>query len=121
MSRDQLTGQSSPGASLLGATRLMDGKLGVAAALNVDRRKFGSEDVETDGAWSGTQLAGVELRHYRPERERNAFAANVDYKPAAGQSWSLRAILARFSDDEERDRLTISNVTGGQTGKVCQV
>ena len=113
VSRDQLTGQNSPGASLLGATRLMDGKLGIAAALNVDRRKFGSEDVETDGAWSGAKLAGVELRHYRPERERNAFAANLDYRPAAGQSWSLRTIVARFSDDEERDRLTISNVSGG--------
>lgn len=113
VSRDQLTRQNSPAAGLLGATRLMGGTLGVAAALNVDQRKFGSEDVETDGAWSNGKLAGVELRHYRPNRDRAAFAANVDYKPAAGSSFHARGILARFSDDEERDRLTISNISGG--------
>lgn len=111
--RDQLSGQNSPGGSLLGATRLLGGTLGVAAALSVDRRKFGSEDVETDGAWSAGKLAGVELRHYRPNRDRAAFATNLDYKPTAGSSYTLRSILARFSDDEERDRLAISNITGG--------
>ncbi|MET0518872.1 MAG: TonB-dependent receptor, partial [Burkholderiaceae bacterium] len=113
LGRDQLSGQTSPSASALGATRLLDGKLGIAAALNLEKRKFGSEDVETDGTWSGDKLAGVELRHYRPVRERNAFAANIDYKPAAGSSFYLRGILSRFSDDEVRDRLTISNITGG--------
>ncbi len=117
VSHDQLTRQSSPAASLLGATRLMGGTLGVAAALNVDQRKFGSEDVETDGAWSAGKLTGVELRHYRPNRDRTAFAANVDYKPAAGSSFHLHGILARFSDDEERDRLTISNITGGSVAE----
>lgn len=116
-SRDSLSRQTSPAASLLGATRLMDGTLGIAAALNVDRRKFGSEDVETDGAWSAGKLTGVELRHYRPNRDRAAFAANVDYKPSAEQSYSLHLLLARFSDDEERDRLTISNITGGSVAE----
>lgn len=117
VSRDSLSRQTSPAISLLGATRLMDGTLGVAAALNVDRRKFGSEDVETDGAWAAGQLSGVELRHYRPNRDRAAFAANVDYKPSAESSFYLRGILARFSDDEERDRLTISNITGGSVAE----
>ncbi len=117
VSRDQLTRQNSPAVSLLGATRLADGTLGVAAALNVDQRKFGSEDVETDGAWSNGKLTGVELRHYRPNRDRAAFAANVDYKPAAGSSFYARGILARFSDDEERDRLTISSITGGSVAE----
>lgn len=116
-SRDQLSRQTSPAASLLGATRLLDGKLGIAAALNVDRRKFGSEDVETDGAWSGNKLGGVELRHYRPNRDRNAFAANLDYRPAPGSSYSLQALLARFSDEEQRDRLTISNISGGSVAE----
>ncbi len=116
-SRDSLSRQTSPAASLLGATRLMDGTLGIAAALNVDRRKFGSEDVETDGAWSAGKLTGVELRHYRPNRDRAAFAANVDYKPSAEQSYSMHLLLARFSDDEERDRLTISNITGGSVAE----
>ena len=116
-SRDSLSRQTSPAASLLGATRLMDGTLGIAAALNVDRRKFGSEDVETDGAWSAGKLTGVELRHYRPNRDRAAFAANLDYKPSAESSYYARGILARFSDDEERDRLTISNISGGSVAE----
>ena len=116
-SRDSLSRQTSPAASLLGATRLLDGTLGIAAALNVDRRKFGSEDVETDGAWNAGKLSGVELRHYRPNRDRAAFAANIDYKPSANSSFYLRSILARFSDDEERDRLTISNITGGSVAE----
>lgn len=117
VSRDSLSRQTSPAASLLGATRLMDGTLGVAAALNVDQRKFGSEDVETDGAWSAGKLTGVELRHYRPNRDRAAFAANVDYKPSADSSYSAHLLWARFSDDEERDRLTISNITGGSVAE----
>lgn len=115
--RDPLSHQNSPAGSLLGATRLMGGTLGIAAALNVDQRKFGSEDVETDGAWSAGKLTGVELRHYRPNRDRAAFATNIDYRPAAGSSYYARAILARFSDDEERDRLTIGNVNGGSVAE----
>lgn len=116
-SRDSLSHQTSPAGSLLGATRLMGGTLGVAAALNVDQRKFGSEDVETDGAWNAGKLAGVELRHYRPNRDRAAFATNIDYKPSEGRSYYARGMLARFSDDEERDRLTISNITGGSVAE----
>lgn len=117
VSRDSLSRQTSPAASLLGATRLLDGTLGIAAALNVDERKFGSEDVETDGAWSAGKLTGVELRHYRPNRDRAAFAANVDYKPSADRSYYARLLWARFSDDEVRDRLTISNITGGSVAE----
>ncbi|MCE4557860.1 TonB-dependent receptor [Pelomonas cellulosilytica] len=116
-SRDSLSHQTSPAGSLLGATRLLGGTLGVAAALNVDQRKFGSEDVETDGAWSAGKLSGVELRHYRPNRDRAAFAANIDYKPSADSSYYARGIVARFSDDEERDRLTLSNITGGSVAE----
>ncbi|UUZ49965.1 hypothetical protein LP420_07605 [Massilia sp. B-10] len=48
-----------------------------------------------------------------PERERKALAVNVDYRPQAGQAFYLRTLLSRFSDDEVRDRLTLSNFGGG--------
>lgn len=112
-SYDENTAQTSPNAGLLWAQRFMDGKLGVAAGLSVEKRKFGSDNVETGGAWDGDGLEGFELRDYLPVRERKAAAVNLDYRPAAGSSYFARGLLSRFSDDEVRDRITISNVAGG--------
>ena len=112
-SRDQNTGENSPSAAMLWASRFGDGKFGVAVGLSGEKRKFGSDNVETGGAWDGERLAGFELRDYLPARERRAAALNLDYRPAAGNSWFLRSFLSRFSDDEVRDRLTVSNVSGG--------
>ena len=112
-SRDQNTGENSPSAGMLWASRFGDGKFGVAVGLSGEKRKFGSDNVETGGAWDGERLSGFELRDYLPVRERRAAALNLDYRPAAGNSWFLRSFLSRFSDDEVRDRLTVSNVSGG--------
>ncbi|MYN03859.1 TonB-dependent receptor [Pseudoduganella sp. DS3] len=113
VSRDQNTQQDSPNAGLLWASRFGGGKFGVALGLSGEKRKFGSDNVETGGAWDGERLGGVELRDYLPVRERRAAALNLDYRPQAGNSWFLRSFLSRFSDDEVRDRLTVSNVSGG--------
>lgn len=112
-SHDQNTGKNSPGAGMLWASRFGDGKFGVAVGLSGEKRKFGSDNVETGGAWDGERLSGFELRDYLPVRERRAAALNLDYRPEAGNSWFLRSFLSRFSDDEVRDRLTVSNVSGG--------
>ncbi|KQV61395.1 MULTISPECIES: TonB-dependent receptor [unclassified Duganella] len=112
-SHDQNTGKNSPSAGMLWASRFGDGKFGVAVGLGGERRKFGSDNVETGGAWDGERLSGFELRDYLPVRERRAAALNLDYLPQAGNSWFLRTFLSRFSDDEVRDRLTVSNVSGG--------
>jgi TonB-dependent receptor len=108
-SHDQNTSQTSPNGGVLWADRFMDGKLGVAAGISLEKRKFGSDNVETGGAWDGDQLSGFELRDYLPNRERKAFALNVDYRPMAGSSYYLRSFLSQFSDDEVRDRLTVSD------------
>ncbi|SHH13261.1 TonB-dependent receptor [Massilia sp. CF038] len=110
---DQNTASNSPNASVLLADRFLDGKLGVAAGLSVERRSFGSDDVETGGGWKDGKLSNLEFRNYLPERERKALAVNLDYRPQAGQTLYLRTLLSRFSDDEVRDRLTLSNFTGG--------
>jgi TonB-dependent receptor len=112
-SHDQLTSQTSPNGSVLWAQRFMDGKLGVAAGLSAEKRKFGSDNVETGGAWDGNRLSGFELRDYLPVRERHAGALNLDYRPDATSSYGLHGFVSRFSDDEVRDRLTVSNVKGG--------
>ena len=112
-SHDQNTGENSPSAGMLWASRFGDGKFGVAVGLSGEKRKFGSDNVETGGAWDGERLSGFELRDYLPVRERRSAALNLDYRPAAGNSWFLRSFLSRFSDDEVRDRLTVSNVSGG--------
>jgi TonB-dependent receptor len=108
-SYDENTEQTSPNGSVLWADRFMDGTLGVAAGISLEKRKFGSDNVETGGAWDGDKLSGFELRDYLPNRERKAFALNVDYHPAGGAKYYLRSFLSQFSDDETRDRLVVSD------------
>ena len=110
---DEHTGKTSPNGGLLWAQRFLDRKLGVAAGLSMEKRSFGSDNVETGGAWSGAKLGALELRDYLPVRERRAYALNLDYRPDPSSKYFLRTLLSRFSDDEVRDRLTISNISGG--------
>lgn len=112
-SHDSNTDRSSPSAGLLWAQRFAGGKAGVAAGLSGERRKFGSDNVETGGAWTDAGLTGFELRDYLPQRERYAGAVNLDYRPTAASTYALRAFASRFSDDEVRDRLTVSNAKRG--------
>ncbi len=111
-SHDDLTHRTSPSASVLWAQRFLDGKLGIAAGLSGEKRRFGSDNVETGGAWRGDRLSGFELRDYSPVRTRRAGALNVDWRPDADTAYALRGFLSRFSDDEVRDRLTVGNVKG---------
>ncbi|WP_035375415.1 TonB-dependent receptor [Pseudoduganella violaceinigra] len=112
-SHDQNTGRNSPSAGLLWASRFGGGKFGVAVGISAEKRKFGSENAETGGAWDGDRLSGFEMRDYLPVRARRAAALNLDYRPQAGNAWFLRSFLSRFSDDEVRDRMTVSNASGG--------
>lgn len=107
---DTNTGQHSPSGNLLWAQRFMDGKLGIAAGLSAEKRKFGSDNVETGGSWEGQRFSGLELREYLPTRERRAAAVNVDYRPDASTSYALRGFISSFSDAEIRDRMTVSNL-----------
>lgn len=115
LSRDGNTGQNSPNGQVLYADRYADGRFGLALGASLERRDFGSDNVETGGAWTNGRLSGFEQRDYRPNRERGALAASLDWRPHAGQSWRLRGLVSRFSDDEVRDRLTVSNVANTAT------
>jgi len=108
-SHDTNTSQHSPSANLLWAQRFMDGKLGIAAGLSGEKRKFGSDNVETGGDWDGNRLKSFEMRDYLPTRERRAGAINLDYRPDAATSYALRGFISRFSDEESRDRMTVGD------------
>lgn len=86
----------------------MDGRLGVAFGLNAEQRKFGSDNVETGGAWDGNALEEFERRDYRITRERVGAGLNLEFKPAKGQLYYLRSMASQFSDDEVRNAHTIA-------------
>lgn len=80
----------------------------VAVALSYQQRKFGSENVETGGAWDfsglgGPRLEKLEARDYQIQRDRLGFGLNFDYKPDDLSSYYLRTIYSRFKDDEQRN------------------
>ncbi|NCW51081.1 MAG: hypothetical protein EBV89_07375 [Betaproteobacteria bacterium] len=114
---DQLSKKSSPSGSLLWSDRFAEGKLGVALGISAEKRKFASDDVETGGGWSAGKLTSVELRDYQPVRERKALSLNLDYRPSTDQSFYAKTFWSAFSDDEIRDRLGISNITGGSAAE----
>jgi TonB-dependent receptor len=107
----------SPQGGVLWADRFMQGTVGVAIGASMDRRKLASDDVETGGAWSSGRLGTVEFRDYQPVRENKAAALNLDWRPGLEGQYYLRTFHSSFSDDEVRDRLTISNITGGSAAQ----
>lgn len=109
--RDGLTGQTSPNLGGLFASRFLDGRAGIALGFSAEERRFGSDNVETGGAWNNGRVGGFELRDYLPNRERQALSMNVDLRPQPGTEIYLRLLTSQFSDDEVRDRLTISNIS----------
>jgi TonB-dependent receptor len=104
-SYDDNAGKTSPKLAAAVSDRFADGKLGVAAGISLEQREFGSDNVETGGAWkfkSQAQLEEFEQRRYDITRERLGGALNLDYRPDSKQSYYLRSLASRFSDEEER-------------------
>jgi TonB-dependent receptor len=81
--------------------------LGVAFSLSYYDREFGSENVETGGAWifEDGQSQGVEeiqQRDYSIERERIGLGLNLDYKLSDTTDLYLRSLYSSFTDTETR-------------------
>lgn len=104
---DSNSHQTSPKFSGAASNRfsLGDGvdNFGVAAALSLQKRKFGSDNSETGGAWDGNSLQEFEQRDYDISRERAGMGLNFDYKPDDISSYYLRTLYSRFKDDETRN------------------
>ncbi|MFI2811498.1 TonB-dependent receptor [Microbulbifer sp. JSM ZJ756] len=88
-------------------------ELGVAIAASHQERKFGSENVETDGIWEeltaedGSEAFGaaeIEQRDYTVTRERTGLAANFDLSLGETSLLYLHTLYSDFSDEEERQR-----------------
>lgn len=122
---DENTGQYSPKYSGAYSQRfpVAGGEWALAGALNGHQHRFGSENVETGGAWDfedGARLESVELRDYRIGRERRGGALNLDYRSDEGDSYYLRTLASRFSDQETRQSAKLSfdkAMAEGETGK----
>ena len=111
MTHDTNVGENSPNYAGVWSNRFLDGKLGIAVGINSSKRKFGSDNAETGGAWdfSGASPALEEFqrRDYQITRERQGGILNLDYRPEAGESYYLRTLYSKFSDTETRQRHNI--------------
>lgn len=108
-SHDENTGKNSPKLSGAFSNRFSIGdgvdNFGVAAALSWQEREFGSDNVETGGAWDfddGDRLEEIEQRRYDITRERTGLGLNLDYRPDEHSEIWLRSLYSRFKDDEVR-------------------
>lgn len=112
-SYDEHSDKSSPALSATAGNtfQLNEGnRLGVAGALSWQNRKFGSDNVETGGAWDfedGAALEELEQRDYTIERERLGAALNFDLELGLDTSLYLRTLYSEFSDDEQRQAAVI--------------
>lgn len=80
---------------------------GVAAALSWQERTFGSDNVETGGAWDNFLLEETEMRQYDIERERLGAGLNFDYRPNKNSEYYLRTLYSRFKDNETRQGMGV--------------
>ncbi|MFC3901508.1 TonB-dependent receptor [Acinetobacter marinus] len=79
---------------------------GAALALSYQNRKFGSDNVETGGAWDGDTLEETAMRQYDIERERIGAGLNLDYRPNPTGEYYLRTLYSRFKDTEQRQEFS---------------
>ena len=109
---DEHTAQTSPKLSLVASDLFSigdgDNNFGVAGALSGYKRKFGSDNVETGGAWdfsdnpTDTRLEEFEQRDYTISRERLGGTLSFDYQPNAVTNVFLRTLYSEYTDAEVR-------------------
>ncbi len=109
------------------ANNFMEGRLGVAASVAWQQRKFGSENKEVDGPdWVLDEAIPypeeLEFRDYQITRERLSASLNLDYEANDNLLLFARGLYSDFSDQEFRSR--VENKFGdpdfaGATGSVA--
>lgn len=124
-SRDTNVDKTSPKFSGAISNRfsLGDGidNFGVAAAFSWQKRKFGSENVETGGAWDfdeQARLEEVEQRDYVITRERTGFGLNFDYQPDDVSKIYLRTLYSKFQDTETRNAAGVEFADAQSSGQL---
>ena len=75
-----------------------------------DKRKMGSDDVEV--SWDDPNTASkLSYREYNPERTRQGFVANLEYRPSDKALYFLRGLYAHAEDSETRQQTQLSKFT----------
>ena len=108
-SYDEHTGENSPklAATVSDIFSVGNGQdnLGIVGSISWFDRDFGSDNVETDGAWDLEDepvLEEFEQRDYTISRERLGAAFNVDYQLDANNEFYARTLYSEFTDQEVR-------------------
>ncbi|MEL6360777.1 MAG: TonB-dependent receptor [Pseudomonadota bacterium] len=109
------------------ANNFMDNRLGVAASVAWQERKFGSENKEVDGPdWELGEVIPypeeLEFRDYQITRERLSASLNLDFQATEDVLLYAHGLYSDFSDQEFRSR--VENKFGdpdfaGATGSVA--
>lgn len=85
--------------------------LGVAVAASWQDRKFGSDNIETGGAWAldddEARLEELEQRRYIISRERIGLGVNIDFHPNDNTKTYLRTLYSKYADSEVREGLAV--------------
>lgn len=106
---DDNTEQTSPKFAATASNQFSVGgdenNLGVAFGVSSFKREFGSDNVETGGAWDfeeGVKLEELEQRDYRISRERSGLTLNLDFKPTTNTDLYWRNLYSEYTDSEIR-------------------
>jgi len=102
-----LAGMPMVNGAFIGATRLLDDKLGVVVSGSYFDHWLGSDNIE--GIWNegdnGVFLEEFEVRQYNVRRVRRSISAGVDYRFDPNNSLRLSTIYNHRDDWENRYRL----------------
>lgn len=109
-SYDENTEETSPKVAATASNQFSLGgdenNLGVAFGVSSFKREFGSDNVETGGAWDfedgEARLEEMEQRDYRITRERSGVTLNLDYKPSDDTDLYWRNLYSEYTDSEIR-------------------
>ncbi|WP_017444493.1 TonB-dependent receptor [Gayadomonas joobiniege] len=95
LSNNRLRDETSPKLEA-SYSKIFDDSLALAAAVSYSERKFGSDNLESNGDDE------LEQRFYDITRERLGAAVNLDFRPDFNNSYYIRTLFSEFSDDEFR-------------------
>lgn len=109
-SYDENTEQTSPKIAATASNQFSigngDNNVGVAFGVSSFKREFGSDNIETGGAWDfdedEARLEEIEQRDYRITRERSGLTLNLDYKPTENTDLYWRNLYSEYTDSEIR-------------------
>ena len=125
-SYDENTEETSPKFAATASNQFSLGgdenNFGVAFGVSSFKREFGSDNVETGGAWDfedgEARLEEMEQRDYRITRERSGITLNLDYKPNDNTDLYWRNLYSEYTDSEIRLGNVIAFVEADEEGEL---